>query len=385
MSTRNDRSAATSQAFFTPRRLLYAAGTLALLAAMWYFSDIVAYLLTAWVLSMLGRPMMVFFQRKICVGKYRMGPTGAATLTIVAFFGILIGLLMIFIPTISQQAANLANADYAAMSEKLRGPFTYLDQQAHALGLLKPKESLGTKLQEAGTSVVQSGVVGNVVGSFLSTASNVLVAISSTAFILFFFLQERHLFVDIIHAVVPTEQEDKVRQVVAESSDVLTRYFRGLLIQTLAFATMITTLLWVLGVPNALLIGIFGGLLNIVPYVGPIIGLFLGCFITFSSNANLDLGVLWPMLAKVAGTFGVVQVLDNLVISTIIFSKSVQAHPLEIFIVTLMAAKIGGVAGMVLGIPVYTVIRVVLRTFFSKFKVVQRLTEHLDDTEEESR
>ena len=77
----------------------------------------------------------------------------------------------------------------------------------------------------------------------------------------------------------------------------------------------------------------------------------------------------------------VTQFLDNMVISTIIFSKSVQAHPLEIFIVTLVAAKLGGVVGMVIGIPTYTLLRVIARTFFSEFKVVQRLTEHLDEEE----
>jgi predicted PurR-regulated permease PerM len=66
-----------------------------------------------------------------------------------------------------------------------------------------------------------------------------------------------------------------------------------------------------------------------------------------------------------------------------ILSKSVQAHPLEIFIVTLVAAKLGGIIGMVIGIPVYTVLRVVARIFFGQFKVVQRLTEGLIEDEPE--
>lgn len=85
------------------------------------------------------------------------------------------------------------------------------------------------------------------------------------------------------------------------------------------------------------------------------------------------------MLLKVAVAIFAVQFIDNSVLGPMIFSKSVQAHPLEIFIVTLVAAKLGGVIGMVLGIPVYTILRVIARTFFSEFKFVQRLTGRLEE------
>jgi predicted PurR-regulated permease PerM len=367
---------------FTTRQVLYTVGLALLALGVWYFSDIVTYLLVAWVLSMLGRPLMVFFQRRIRFKSWRMGPDGAAVLTIVTFCLIVVGLLMMFVPTIVSQARNLANADYAAMGEKLRGPFAWLDQQVHQLGMLQPGESLATKTQQALIQWFRPALVGDFVGSFISTAGNTVVFIVTVLFILFFFLRENSLFLEIIHAVVPTHLESKVRHAVDESSDVLNRYFRGLLLQTGAFATMVSVFLWILGVPNAMLIGAFGGLLNVVPYVGPIIGLLFGCFITFSSHPDMEFALMWPQLAKVVGTFMVVQVIDNLFVSTIIFSKSVQAHPLEIFLITIMAAKVGGVAGMVLGIPVYTVMRVIARTFFSEFKVVQRLTDHLDDEDD---
>ena len=73
----------------------------------------------------------------------------------------------------------------------------------------------------------------------------------------------------------------------------------------------------------------------------------------------------------------VFQMLDNFLLQPNIFSKSVKAHPLEIFIVVLMGAKIGGVAGMVLAIPAYTVLRVLLKVFFSEFEVVKRLTSSI--------
>ena len=158
----------------------------------------------------------------------------------------------------------------------------------------------------------------------------------------------------------------------------LARYFSGLLTQIGAFTMICSVFLWMLGVPNALLIGSFGGILNVIPYLGPILGIIFGCFITTSSHLDMEFALVLPLLLKVTGAFLGTQMIDGTVLGPLIFSKSVQAHPLEIFIVTLVAAKLDGIVGMVIGIPVYTWLRVVARVFFSEFKVVQRLTDHLE-------
>ncbi len=366
------------------RNILWLLGVALAAGAAYYFSDIVTYLLLAWVLSMLGRPLMIFFQRRLRVGRFQAGPISAALLTILTFYLVLVGVLMLFVPTIVAQARNLAGVDYQSLGDKLKVPFLNLDIQAHSAGLLAPDESLATKTQELLSQWFRPTLLGDFVGSFVAVVGNVVVAFAAVTFILFFFLKEKNLFLDILNAVVPNEQETKVRQAVQESSDVLTRYFGGLLVQITAFCMMVTVLLLILGVDNALLIGAFGGIFNVIPYVGPILGLIFGCFITASSHLDLDMALMLPLLLKVVITFMATQFVDNNILGPMIFSKSVQAHPLEIFIVVLIAAKIGGVLGMVLGIPVYTVLRVIGRVFFSQFKVVQRLTEHLEESEDSS-
>jgi len=125
--------------------------------------------------------------------------------------------------------------------------------------------------------------------------------------------------------------------------------------------------------------------MNIIPYVGPIIGAVFAAVITISSNIGMpfypiegmDQPSLMYLLIKVFVAFGVMQLLDNFILQPNIFSKSVKAHPLEIFIVVLAGANIGGIAGMVLAIPAYTVVRVVAKVFLSEFKVVQSLTKGL--------
>jgi predicted PurR-regulated permease PerM len=364
---------------FLNRNYLLALGVLVLLGLAYYFSDIVTYILIAWVLSMLGNPLVLFFQNRIRIGRFRMGNSTAAMLTILVFYMCILGIMWLFVPTIVTQARNLANVDYYALGEKLRQPFARMDAQMHQIGMLETGESLATKTQEILSRWFKPTLVGEFLESFIGVAGNLLVTIASVTFILFFFLKENDLFLDIVHALVPNEQEKKVQSAVNESSQVLTRYFRGLLIQMFAFSTMTTIVLWIFGNNNAMLIGSVGGVLNVIPYVGTILGIVFGVFITISSNLDTDFTLMLPMLLHVAATFIIIHVIDSNLLGPLILSKSVQAHPLEIFIVILAAAKIGGITGMLIGIPVYTVLRIIAREFFSEFKIVQRLTDHLDE------
>jgi len=346
---------------------------------VYYFSDIVAYLLIAGVLAMLGRPIKDFFQERVRLRNWQMGPVSATLLAMLSFYLVIAGLLMLFVPTIIAQVQHLTTVDYSALGEKLKGPFANWDAQLHEIGLLEPGQSLGKRTQELLSGWFKPTMLGDFVGGFLATAGNVAVAFASVSFILFFFLKDDKLSVGILHALVPTELEEKLLHAVEESGDMLTRYLRGLALQTLAFMAIASLALWLLGVPNALLIGVMGGLFNIIPYVGPIMAIALGSFFTLSYYIEAEFSMLIPQLLKVAGAFMFTQTIDNNFIGPYITSNSIKAHPLEIFIVTLVAAKLGGVIGMVIGIPVYTVLRVVARVFFSEFRLVQRWTGHLED------
>jgi predicted PurR-regulated permease PerM len=198
-------------------------------------------------------------------------------------------------------------------------------------------------------------------------------------------LKEQGLFNTILSGVLPDKHEKNVFQAVSESSTMLIRYFIGVLAQVTTITIFVTITLSILGVKNALLIGFFAALMNIIPYVGPIIGAVFASVITISSNLELpfypvagaDQPALMYLLIKVFIVFGIMQLLDNFILQPNIFSKSVKAHPLEIFIIVLAGANIGGVVGMVLAIPAYTVVRVIAKVFLSEFKVVQSLTKGL--------
>ena len=85
------------------------------------------------------------------------------------------------------------------------------------------------------------------------------------------------------------------------------------------------------------------------------------------------------MLIKIGITFSIMQFFNDWIVQPLIFSNRVLAHPLEIFIVTLMGAKIGGIGGMILAIPAYTVFRVIARAFFNEFRLIQKMTDSLEE------
>lgn len=221
--------------------------------------------------------------------------------------------------------------------------------------------------------------------SIVGTLGSFVVGLMSVFFIAFFFLREQGLFNTMIAGVVPDKHERKVIQAINESSALLIRYFIGVLSQITIITIFVTVALSILGVKNALLIGFFAALMNIIPYVGPIIGAVFAAVITISSNLGMpfypiegvEQATMLPLLIKVFVVFGTMQLLDNFILQPNIFSKSVKAHPLEIFLIVLIGANIGGILGMVLAIPAYTVVRVVAKVFLSEFKVVQSLTRGL--------
>ena len=263
-----------------------------------------------------------------------------------------------------------------------KGPEKLKEKDLETYGFLSPGDTLEEHLRSTFSDWFEPRSVGEYFSNTFSAVGNIGVGIASVLFITFFFLEEQGMFVSFLAALMPRQYEDQVRHAISDIGNMLSRYFRGLLLQMLVFTTVVTLGLSLMGVKNALLIGFFAGLLNVIPYLGPIIGAAFGVIFTISANLDTDFYAhLLPLLVKVIAVFMGAQLLDNYVSQPMIFSSSVMAHPLEIFLVVLMGAKINGVLGMVLAIPAYTVLRAVAKVFLSEFNLVQHLTERMQAKE----
>jgi predicted PurR-regulated permease PerM len=127
------------------------------------------------------------------------------------------------------------------------------------------------------------------------------------------------------------------------------------------------------------LIALFAGIVNIVPYIGPIIGMLFGMLIGVTTQLGIDPAYdIGPLLLKLFILFQGVQLIDNFISQPLIYSNSIKAHPLEVFFIVLVFGTLAGVPGMIAAMPVYAFFRIIAREFFSEFKIVRRMTEHID-------
>lgn len=222
------------------------------------------------------------------------------------------------------------------------------------------------------------GFIPNILNSFVAVLSSVSIGLFSVLFISFFFLKDSKLLQRGVLMFVPANKEGNTVKSMDKINGLLSRYFVGLLLQILVLFVIYTAVLLLVGIENAIVIAFLCALFNIIPYVGPIIGGVIMIFLTMSSNLGSDFSeVILPKTGYVLIGLAIGQVVDNFFSQPVIFSNSVKSHPLEIFLVIIIAGLLFGVLGMIVAVPGYTALKVVLKEFLSENKIVYRLTKNL--------
>jgi predicted PurR-regulated permease PerM len=364
----------------TIRNILIFIGFVIFFFGLWFFRSIVVYILISGVLSLVGRPIVDFLNRL----KYRrwvMPRAVSAVMTLVLLWGLIFVFAIVFFPLVNSQVTRLSGVE----TEQI---VSLMDDQIERLELLVSSvsgpntEEFSVKkfINEKVSNILNPDFIQNFLQSFLAALGNIAVAIFAITFITFFFLKDERLFYESIMMWIPVKYEEGARRALSSIKRLLMRYFIGIIIQSLCVATLITIGMTIvgLGFQQAITIGLIIGLLNVIPYVGPWIGGAIGILIGVATN--LDMGFsdyLAPLMFYMILVIMITQVVDNIVFQPFIFANSVSAHPLEIFIVILAAGSFAGVAGMILAIPTYTVIRVIGKEFFNSFKAVAKITSSL--------
>lgn len=365
------------------RYIMWTAAAVVIIALCWYFRSVLIYIILAAVVSLLGRPIMKLLRRIKVKGK--SAPDWLlAILSLVLILGIFLGIVTQVIPVVSSiiqsvtsnlQTASFSTSEISRWMDKVN---IWLIDRFPTIGRdFKIQDALVGWLKD--TFDVSS--VTSVVGSVASALGSFGVGLFSVVFIGFFFIKDDKLFRRIVGSLVPDKVEGEAIDAIGDIEHLLSRYFGGLLIEVLGVAALNFLGLWLIakiGFYPAIGIAFMAGLLNVIPYVGPwigaAIGVILGLVLKFSSAAAL--GVFpnfWVILITLVAIFAVTQMVDNFFFQPFIYSTSIKSTPLEIFIVLLMAGHVGGILGMLVAIPAYTVIRVIAARFLKDFKPVKRL------------
>ena len=353
-----------------------------ILGLCWYFRSVLVYILAAFVVSLLGHPLMELM-RKIKIRGKQLPDALLAVITILVILGVLSFTVTQIIPVVlhivrEASVMNTQNVPYNSIinqvNEGIRGLFPSLG----------PKFNVVTALLEQIRSVMSVTNVTSFLGSVASVTAGIVVGVFSIVFISFFFIKDDNLFCKIISALVPDSMEESVEKTLSEIVHLLSRYFLGLVIEVAGVILVDFLGLWLIariGPQYALGIAFIAGVLNVIPYVGPLIGEVIGVLlcVVLKYGAGIGLGVpIWAFAIIVFGVMLLAQLIDNFVYQPLIYSTSIKSTPLEIFIVLLIAGKMGGTLGLLMGIPVYTVLRVIAARFFYKHKAVRRLMPDIE-------
>lgn len=342
---------------------------------IWYFFRIVLYIIISVVLSLLGQPIADFLHR-IHIGSYRIPLGVSAFLTLLLIIGVFLTFVTFFFPLLASQAAFVSELDIATLSKSLEPPLSQLEFQLKEWTLLDAEETLGSKIIAELIAIATFDRFSLIFNSVINFVIEIFFGFLAISFITFFFLKEKHLFSNIIVFFTPSPHKEEAREILSESKVLLRRYFAGLLTDLASVFLMISFAMWVIGLPNALVIGFFAGLLNIIPYVGPIIATFIGVFLGLSVNLHMDfMSQMLPLILSIIASFIIANTIDVGVLQPMIYSKSVRTHPLEIFIVFMVAGMIAGVFGMIIAIPTYSVIRIFAKQFMAKSRMLKSFTD----------
>ncbi len=351
------------------RALAVLVGIVFLVWLLYEIQALILYIGLALVLSLIGRPVVLFLRRKL-----KFGNTFASVITLLMMIGTFSLLLGIFVPIIIEQGKHISQIDF----EQVKRDLNELNIQA--------SDYLGVdhfQLVEAvkRTTYVQNldvEIIPSFIDIFFGNIASTIIGLFSVLFISFFLLKDENLIARSVLAFAKTGDEEKFKRILIKVKELLSRYFIGLLLQIFILALFYSVLLLYLNVHDAVAVAIICAFLNIVPYLGPVIGWVLMLLVIVSNNLGADFSSgLLPLLLIASGGYALAQLFDNFISQPVIFGHSVRSHPLEIFMVILIGGLVFGIPGMILAVPTYTTLKVIAKEFLSEYKIVKRLTRNM--------
>ncbi|MBT8245232.1 MAG: AI-2E family transporter [Winogradskyella sp.] len=353
--------------------ILRAVGILLAIALVLFFiykiQSVIVYIAVAAVISLIGRPIVLFLRRKL-----KFNNTIAVIVTMLLFIGLLTSLVGLFIPLIAEQGQNLSLLNIEELQNNVQDLYNQVVTYFQ-FNNIDVEESI----KDSGVlSKIDFSLIPDYLNKLVSGLGSFSIGLFSVLFITFFFLKDSKLFEDGIMTFVPNDKEIRTKKSFNTIKDLLSRYFGGLLLQILILFIIYTIILLTFGINNAVVIAFLCALLNIIPYVGPLISSFLMLLLSMSSNLGQSFSeVILPKTTYVMIGFIIAQLVDNFFSQPYIFSKSVKSHPLEIFLVIIITGILFGIVGMIIAVPTYTAMKVILKEFLSEYKLVKKLTKGL--------
>jgi len=344
-------------------------GVVLLLYFLHLIRSVLLYILLGAIISLVGRPLMLFF-----TGKLKMKSGLAVGICLFIFLLFFVGIIALFLPVFAEQYQNISQIDM----DKLESDLDRLINESTMYFNIKSINVRDLIGNINFAKYLDGNRIPEFLGSVFGGLGNFLIGMFSVVFIAFFALKDSKLLERSLLAFAKKEDENKFMNAFSKIKELLSRYFVGLLTQVIILFVLYSILLLVFGYENAIALALIFAILNLIPYLGPLISFVLLVLLAVTDNLDMSFSIIiLPKIVKVSIAFLAVQLVDNFINQPIIFGNSVHSHPLEIFIAILVFGLLFGIGGLIAAVPLYTAIKVVSKEFLSEYKIVKYLTKEI--------
>ncbi|MBO5815246.1 MAG: AI-2E family transporter [Bacteroidales bacterium] len=360
---------------------LAAAGIAIVGGICWFFRSVIIYILAAVVVSLIAKPVMTGLQKIRIKGK-KAPDWFLAALSLSLVITVILTIFTLIVPIVSSMIKGISFSSIENAAEQISVPLSNLNDFLRSrFPQLGEEFRIEIMMIQEIQKVFGASAISSIIGSATSFLTTLGITLFSVVFMGFFFIKDDGLFTNIVCALVPDKHEKTTEKAIADIGYLLSRYFIGVMIEVCGVALLnFLGLMFIvrMGFNAAIGIAFLTGILNIIPYVGPLMGGVLGttlCLILkYSSITPIGLDVsFWVFTAMLIAIFSFTQLVDNFLYQPVIYSTSIKSKPLEIFIVLLVVGHLGGPLSMIVAIPCYTVVRVIAFRFFRHIKAIRRL------------
>jgi len=266
---------------------------------IWKFSNIFIYVILAFVISMVGTPLVDLLQ-KAHIRNFHLPRWLCSLVTLLVIWALIFSFFRIFIPLVGNELQYFSNIDVNSIIDSLSEPIKKLEDFVDNFNLLKDDtQTMNDWATDTFISVLSIQKITNIFSNILGALGSIFIAFIAISFISFFFMKEAKLFENIVVAFFPENKEDNARNAINTISRLLKRYFIGVTIQITGIIILNTVGLSIVGLEfnHAVTIALISGILNVVPYLGPIIALFFGLVIGTTVSIPMDFSTeLLPLL-----------------------------------------------------------------------------------------
>lgn len=323
----------------TVRRSIEILGLAVVFLFIVYAADILAPLLIAFFLTILLYPIFRWLVRK------KVPEILAISIVLIVLF-IGMGLLVWFI---TSQFSKLIE-DFPTLQANVTAHLQHLSDWINSKTNFSTKKQLDLLSQQSEKLV---NFAGGYIGGLMSSLTTLFVFFGLVPIYIFLLLFYRNLLLRFVFMWFNEKDHPRVKETVQETQVIIKSYIGGLLIQIAYITVLLGGILMLFGIKHALLIGIIFAILNLIPYVGALLGNIIGVLLTLTSSDQLS-----PILIVLV-SIAVVQFLDNNILMPKIVGSKIRINALASIVAVIAGGILAGISGMFLSLPVVAILKVI--------------------------